>query len=309
MFWRALFPALAITLSFSGVAGVAQIYCEPPGIDVTLGDAELRTDQNFTCAYNSRVCPIVYADANNNGTREAGETVYRGVEAQLTNQGETVVVYTEITDEGENACFAPLTDGETYRVRIPAGSNGTTDNWPSPILTSAGYDPNFPNIQEFSITTTSGTQLAEFGFSPGGITLDVPVSVNLGTIQTASTDQTVSAIINPVEVEDTRGAITNWTVTGTVTDFVSQDAQSTIPVGGAFTHIPSTISIQNGSANGISGGSTYTVTSPTDPFTVFQGTTDNGNGLFAIESQIELVVPSFTPAKDYEATITYTLIN
>ena len=298
-----------VTLLSGSVLGAAQVYCEPPAIDVELGDAELRTDQNFTCAYNSRVCPIVYSDTNNNGTREPGETVYRGVEAQLTNEAETTVIYTEITDQGENACFAPLTDGETYRVRIPGGSDGSTNNWPSPILTSTGYEPSFPNIQEFAITTESGTQLAEFGFSPGALLLDVPENVDFGTITTDSTAQTVRTTINPVEVEDTRGALTNWTVTGTVSDFVSTDTESTIPVAGAFTHTPGTISIQNGSANGISAGDVSTVESVTDPFTVFQGTVDNGTGLFAIESEIALEVPAFTPAKDYSATITYTLIN
>ena len=307
---RVSLTLLSLTLlAGSGVGGVAQVYCEPPSIDVELGDAELRTDQNFTCAYNSRVCPIVYADLNNDGVRNPGETVYRGVEAQLTNEAETTVIYTEITDNGENACFAPLTDGETYRVRIPNGSGGSGTNWPSPIMTTDGYDPSFPNIQEFDITTDSGTQLALFGFSPGGITLDVPESVSFGTINTESETQTVETIVNPVEVEDTRGAITNWSVTGTVTDFVSTDTLSTIPVADAFTHTPGTISIQNGSANGITAGNAYTVTSPSDPFTVFQGTTDNGTGLFAIESEIELAVPAFTPAKDYTATITYTLIN
>ena len=306
---RVVFGAGILTLLAGSLPGMAQVYCEPPAIDVELGDAELRTDQNFTCAYNSRVCPIVYSDTNNNGTREAGETVYRGVEAQLTNADETVVIYTEITDAGENACFAPLTDGEIYRVRIPGGSDGSNDNWPSPIMTSAGYDPSFPNIQEFAITTQSGTQLAEFGFSPGALRLDVPETVSFGTLNTDSVPRTVTTTLNPVEVEDTRGALTNWTVTGVVSDFVSADGQSTIPVAGAFTHVPGTISIQNGSANGISPGNVATVTSTTDPFTVFQGTVDNGVGLFAIESELELEVPPFTPAKDYSATITYTLIN
>lgn len=297
---------LLTTVMSTGLYAHAQVYCEPPSIDVTLGDAELRTDQNFTCSYNSRICPIVYADADNDATRDAGEVVYRGVEVELTNDTETVVIYTESTDNGENACFAPLTDGETYRVRI---LNGSGTNWPSPNINTTGYDPSFPNIQEYSITTTSGTQLAEFGFSPGGITFNVPTTVTLPQVDVSNSDQDSSVVITPITVEDTRDAITDWSLTATVDDFVSVDTQSTIPVANAFENENGSITVTNGLANGISAGNRYTITGTTDPFTVMTGTNTNGTGLFSIDSTITLTIPPFTPAKSYNSVITYTLTN
>jgi SdrD B-like domain/WxL domain surface cell wall-binding len=284
----------------------AQVYCEPPAIDLNLGDAELRTDQNFTCAYNARICPIVFSDVNNNGTRETGELIFNGVDVDITNQSETTVIYQETTDNGENACFAPLTDGTTYRVRVlnPGGSN-----WPSPIMTSTGINVTYPNIQEFEIDTQSGTILAEFGFSPGGITFNVPTSVTFPAITTKNTAENTTTIVNPIVVEDTRGVITNWTVTGVVENFESTDTQSTIPVANKFTSEPGTISIINGSTNGITKGNNHTVTSTTNPFTVFSGSNNNGNGEYSISQSITLSVPEFTPAKSYESVITYTLIN
>lgn len=284
----------------------AQVFCEPPSIDVTLGDAELRTDQNFTCSYNSRICPIVFSDTNNDGVRDAGELVFRGVEVELTNDTETNIIYTEYTDNGENACFAPLTDGTTYRARV---LNGSGSNWPSPIMTTTGYDANFPNIQEFDITTASGTQLAEFGFSPGGITLNVPTSVTLPQVSTSVDAQDTTTIINPIEVEDTRSAVSDWSVTGVIDNFVASDSSATIPIATNFTSTPGTITVLSGTGDGISGGSSFEVTSTSDPFTVFQGQNNNGNGEFNIEQSITLSVPPYTPAKDYTSTITYTLIN
>ncbi len=302
-----LVPALlTISLMNLGLYTHAQVFCEPPAIDVELGDAELRTDQNFTCSYNSRICPIVYSDSNNDGVRDPGELVFRDVAVELTNEAETNIIYTENTDNGENACFAPLTDGTTYRVRI---LNGSGTNWPSPQITTPGYDPSFPNIQEYDVTTTTGTQLAEFGFSPGGITLNVPTDVTLLGVTTDDEDQDTSTIISPIEVEDTRSGVTDWSVTGVVENFVSTDSLTTIPIANAFDSNPGTITIISGSADGISGGSGYTVSGTTDPFTVIQGQNNNGLGEFNIEHGITLTVPSYTPAKDYDSTLTYTLIN
>jgi hypothetical protein len=284
----------------------AQVYCEPPSIDVELGDAELRTEQNFTCAYNSRICPIVYSDTNNNGTRENGENVFLGVDVDITNQAETTVIYQETTDNGENACFAPLIDGETYRVRV---LNPGNSNWPSPTMTSSGYSPAFPNIQEFTITNNSGSVLAEFGFSPGGITLNVPEDADFADISVKNISQNATTIVNPIKVVDTRAAISNWSVTGVVENFVSVDTQTTIPVANAFTSTPGAITVTGGTLNGITAGNIHTVTSTTNPFTVMSGANSNGLGEFDISQSITLSVPSFTPSKEYNSVLTYTLVN
>jgi hypothetical protein len=300
---------LIIAIFAPSISTQSQVFCEPPEINVSLGDAELRTDQNFTCAYNARICPVVFSDTNNNGIKDTGEIIFRGVEVQLTNTAETTVFYNETTDNGENACFAPLSDGETYHVRIPNLVNGNISNWPSTIITTTGNTPTSPNIQQYTVSTTTGTQIAYFGFSPGAITFNVPTSVVFPDSETKNIEQTTQTVVNPIVVNDTRGSITGWSITGVVENFVSVDNLATIPVANGFTSTPGNITINSGTTTGITAGALKTVTSSTNPFTVFQGQNNNGVGQFSISQGISLKIPPVTPSKDYRSVITYTLVN
>lgn len=262
-------------------------------LDLTLSDAELRTDQDFSCNFNARICPIVFSDDDGDGLRDTGEVALEGVTVVLSDPGETTTYYTIETDSGENSCFEPLADGQSYLVRV------TTP--PTPFLTTGS------ETASFTIGSDSGIQTPLFGYSNGQINLNVPASITFPSRTTQSVADTTSVTLSFVEVIDTRLGSPGFSVTATIDDLTSV-ASDTIPVANAFTSTPQTVNVINGVGTGVTPGPQKTVTSTSDPFTVIEASAGNGTGTYQIDDAFDLIVPPFTPAGTYNSVITFTVI-
>lgn len=270
------------------------LFPNPATISANLTDAELRTDQNFECNYISRLCPDLFIDSNNNGSKDQGEGNYAGVTVQLLSIDETTI-YQQITvDATNNNCFFPLVNNRSYRLRVP--------NPPTPFSTTGG------NSQDYTITNESGIVFIPFGYSTGTLNLEVPPSVTFPSRSTASISQTTDTNLNSIELIDTRLSQAGWSVTATVENFISSDTLSTLQVSNAFTASPVTVRTISGSPNGISLSGQYTITSTTDQFSIISATPGFGTGTYEIDTNISLIVPPFTPAKNYESVIVVTVI-
>jgi hypothetical protein len=296
---RGVIIGICIVLAGLSLRGNADTLCDvlTPGnatIAVTLTDAELRTDQNISCAYISRICPDIFLDNNGNGIKDGIDSNIAGLTVRLMNATETAIIAQYTSDTEYNTCFAPLSDATTYRVRIFTP--------PTPFSTTGG------DFRNYTITNGSGITLAPFGYSNGALSLTVPASVTFPTTTTRGVDQTVSTVVPTITVSDTRLAAPGWTVTATVENFVSTDTLTTLPIANAFTSDPQTITTLSGSSSGITRGATKTVISTTDPFDVISAATTNGTGEYTLNDNISLIVPKLTPAKTYQSVITFTII-
>ncbi|NJL97038.1 hypothetical protein HC864_04490 [Candidatus Gracilibacteria bacterium] len=262
-------------------------------LDLEVSDAELRTDQDFSCNFNARICPIVFSDDNQDGIRDSGDATLEGITVTLSDPSETTIYYTIETDGGENTCFEPLADGQSYLVRV------TTP--PTPFLTTGS------ETATYTIDSGSGIQTPLFGYSNGEIDLNVPSSLTFPSQATSSIDQTASVTLSYVEVIDTRVGSPGFSVTATVDNFESI-ASNTIPIADAFTSTPQSINVISGQTSGLTPGSQKTVTSISDPFTVMEASSGNGTGTYQIDDVFDLIVPAFTPADTYNSVITFTVI-
>jgi hypothetical protein len=280
-----------------GVFGFSQVVCdnlspENNQIDVNLSDAELRTDQDFSCNFNARICPIVFSDNNNDGIKNGSDISLLGIPIRLSSLDETVIYSTISTDASGNACFEPLADGQDYLVRVLAP--------PSPYLTTISDNLSF------SISSSSGIQLAMFGYSSGNITLNAPSTMTFPSTVTKNVAETVSKELSYIEVVDTRIGSPGFVVTATVQNFISGSDQ--ISIVDSWTSDPQTVQVITGSGNGLTPGATKTVTSDTDPFSVIEASSGNGLGTYRINDIFDLTIPAFTPIGNYESIITFTVI-
>jgi SdrD B-like domain len=263
-------------------------------LNVTLNDAELRTDQDFTCNYNPKICPHVFVDIDANGIQGSGEANVSGQTINLYRADGTTLVSTLVTDSGGNVCFDSIAGGATvYNITNPN---------PLTAFNSTGGD-----TQQATIASNDATTIIRFGYTSGSLSLTVPPSVTFPTKSTSSKTETSCTDINPIEVIDTRIGQPGWSVTAVVEDFVVDNSTLTLRVADKFTGTPGSVTTVIG-ASGPQAGNAKTVTSTTDPFTVITAGSGDGRGTYRINEGICQQLDPYTPTAAYHTVITFTII-
>jgi hypothetical protein len=262
--------------------------------NVTLSDAELRTDQDFTCNYQPKICPIVFLDLNNNGIKDSGETNSAGQSIELLRGDGTTVVTTLTTDAGGNNCFDSLAGGGTeYKIR---------NINPLTIYSTTGLNTKTTLVSSSTTTTT-----IYFGYSAGILTMTAPSTTTFQTRNTQTTSQTSCAAINPIQVTDSRITNPGWSLSATIDNFIAPAQQANISVSNKLSMNPGNINIISGQS-GTQQGIGKTVVSTTDPVSIMYSGAGSGLGVYEIDLGLCLQLDPYTPAGNYQSTITYTLI-
>jgi uncharacterized repeat protein (TIGR01451 family) len=260
--------------------------------NITLGDAELRTDQDFTCNYVAKICVTVFQDNNSDGVQNGVESRLGGITVKLLSQDGLTEIYSISSVTSGLQCFEPLLNNKIYKVQVI--------NPPSPNSTTGG------NVKEVGVTYQTGTNNIAFGYSVGSISLTAEETVTLGSIPISSTPQEVCTTIHDIQVVDTRNYKPGWSVTATVNNFVdSTNSSNTIPVAGRVELKPKTVTIVSGNSTGISPGQTRTISSTTDSVSVFAASSDNGLGTFKTDMDLCLTVPAFSKLGQYYTTVNF----
>jgi uncharacterized repeat protein (TIGR01451 family) len=289
------------TLSTSSTTTIDSISCSyrfPTGwlrTNITLSDAELRTDQDFTCNFHPRICPKVFVDVNGDGIKNGSDSFVANQTIFLYREDGTTLVFTLQTDAAGLLCFPDVAGlGTVYKV--------TSANPLTTFNTTGGNTK--------SVTTASADSINDvlFGYSNGSLTLSVPPAVTFPSKNTTSITQTTCTNISPIQVTDTRFANSGWSLTAVVDNFqVPSDYTKTLAVGNHFTGTPGSLSVTSGDT-GPQPGSAHTVSNPFDPFTVATGPIGNAKGIYTIPEGICQVLDPFTVNGAYQTTITFTLI-
>jgi uncharacterized repeat protein (TIGR01451 family) len=273
----------------------AYLYPNPSQRDISLSDAELRTDQDFTCNYQPRICVQVFQDSNANGLLDISEQRLAGNQIQLlTADGQSVVYTLTSTATGEN-CFEPLLGNTTYQVK---------DLNPISIYSTTGG-----NVVNVTTTGANSTISVGFGYTDGTLSLSTPSEVSFGTIQISNQDTEVCTTLPNIKVRDTRISAPGWSATLTGSDFVAvDDSNIKLPVKDRFKHIPGTITALSGNIEGVNQGTVRTVTSQSDPAQIFYASPNQGKGEYSMDSTICLTVPAYSRAAQYRGVVYYTLV-
>jgi hypothetical protein len=262
--------------------------------NLTLSDAELRTDQDFTCNYAPVICPVVFLDLDNDGVQDPGEINSAGRTIELLRADGTSLVTTTVTNSGGTNCFNQLAGGGTeYKVR---------NTNPLTLYNTTGGDT-------VSIVTSSSstTTFAYFGYSAGTLTLSVPPTTTFQTRNTTTATQTTCAQINPIRVTESRINNPGWSLTATIENFVEPVQNNTINIANYLTMTPSQVTVESGQ-NGPLPGNQKTVTSTTDPVLLMEASSGAGLGVYKSDLGLCLQLGPYSPSGNFQSTIIYTLI-
>jgi uncharacterized repeat protein (TIGR01451 family) len=263
-------------------------------INLTLGDAELRSDQDFTCNFTPKICPVVFNDLDNDGIQSANETNVAGQTISLYREDGTTLVTTIVTNTSGNVCFDSVAGGgAVYKVTNP--------NPITPYNTTGG------NIKTVSIGSNDAVTTVKYGYSSGTLSLSVPLSVSFPSSTTSQYLQTICTDINPIQVTDTRGDQPGWSVTGVVDNFANSGNTKTLNIANKFSSAPGALTIVSG-LSGPQVGINKTVASTTDPFTVMSAGAGQGKGVYRLNQSVCQILEPYTISADYQTIITYTII-
>jgi uncharacterized repeat protein (TIGR01451 family) len=261
---------------------------------LSLSDAELRTDQDFTCNYQPKICPVVFLDLNNNGIKDAGESNSAGQSIQLLRSDGTTLVTTIVSDGAGNSCFQDLAGGGTeYKIKNT-----------NPLTV---YPTTGGNIKSAFVNSSTTTQTIYFGYSAGILSMTAPANVSFQTRNTQTTSQTSCANINPIQVTDSRITNPGWSLSATIDNFNAPTQQVNISIANKLSMNPGTITTISGQ-NGTQQGIGKIVVSTTDPVSVMYSGSGSGLGVYQIPLNLCLQLDPYTPAGDFQSVITYTLI-
>jgi uncharacterized repeat protein (TIGR01451 family) len=262
--------------------------------NITLSDAELRTDQDFTCNFTPQVCPVVFYDLDNNGVMDIGETNAPNQTLQLLRTDGTTLVDTVITNSAGTNCFNSLAGGgQEYRLRNP-----------NPLTV---YPTSGSNTRTIFISSNSNSQTVYFGYSIGSLTMTAPTTTTFDTRNTQSASQTSCAEINPITISDTRISNPGWSLTASIENFQDNTNNLQIPIANKLTMTPGNVSVTSGQT-GPQSGSPKTVISTTDQASLASVGAGSGLGNYSLELDLCQQLDPYTPAGNFQTVITYTLI-
>jgi hypothetical protein len=141
--------------------------------------------------------------------------------------------------------------------------------------------------------------------STGGITVSGPTSVTMPAVTIDGiSDKVSSAALGPVEVADTGGAASGWTLTATATRWtLDGDPADRLPAG-AFAAAPPAPSTPDGSVmTGVAAGAGGTLL-PATPVTVMSAAPGGGVGTYRQSPVLSLTVPVTASSGVYRSVIT-----
>ena len=198
-------------------------------------------------------------------------------------------------------------------VLVRSGANGdisgryTITGYEDTILAYEFYDDPATTVR-VPFTIGGPEKFAEQRITgsilPGSLAMSQAGSgIDLGSVTTSGSDQTITGALNQVTVVDTRTGSLGWALTATATDLVDGAAEiqaedmSWTPACAAGEGSPSTV--VTGSAGPL-GPTAATLCSQT----AAEGTTD---GLFTADAALAVEIPAFATPGTYTGTITLSL--
>jgi hypothetical protein len=283
------------TITVTGIS-CDYIYPNSGTRNITLSDAELRTDQDFTCNINLLICPVVFYDLDSDGLQDIGELNVAEKTIDLLQADGTTLIESVSTDLNGNNCFETVATNTTLKIR---------DNDPLSLFSTTG---GFIN----EVTTPFNSQLiyVKFGYSSGSLTLQVPPEISFPGVQVSNVDVETCSQIEDITVTDTRFSSAGWTLTATVNNFTVENfPQYNINVANRFSVDPGQITANSGQLTGLQAGYLKTVTSTSDTLNFMNAEPGRGKGQYLQTANSCLNVPAFTVANpNYRSTIYYTLV-
>jgi hypothetical protein len=271
---------------------------DPSQRSISLGDVELRTDQDFTCNFVPRICPAVFLDLNANGIINGAEVLEDGVVVELYDQTELNLIDSlTTTDILNQTCFEELGGNTSYRVKIPSPL--------TPYSTTGG------NVVEVTTAQSSSLINVYFGYGSGGtLSLQMPPGVSFTGLSVSSEDQLSDTDVNPIKVTDFRLGSQGWTVTCNFSrdfELLSNPAQ-TLPIANRLSNRPQNFQNNGGEITSISLGNNTTVPATGNSFSMVQAGVGSGSGVTDIATNLEYNLPAFSLAGEFQTSLVCTVI-
>jgi hypothetical protein len=276
---------------------------------LNLNDAEIKTDQNFICNYQAKICVYVFIDNNSNNSIDTTDSLIAGINVKLSGNSDGTAVATiptTATKDGSNnwipICFTPLLAGKNYDVTLLSNPGGIASNNLGDGISQKAVAISFGVI----------TKNLYFGFNPnsGSVSITADSSTTFGSVDVKNYSQNTCGTTSNIQVIDTRNTDPGWLVSAVVDDFVlPSGTNKKLFVGSNLTAQPQNLIIVQNLDNGSNRtlGNSHTVSSTTDPITVMQTTASNGQGTTKSQMQACLDVPSYSPMGTYTSIITFTV--
>jgi hypothetical protein len=153
-----------------------------------------------------------------------------------------------------------------------------------------------------AFATTASSTPVTVEVTGGDLTISAPTqSVDLGSVVTSDTAQTVRALLGNVTVTDNRGGTAGWTATASATDFTGPQTISTSTYG---------LVVYTASQATVTGAATVT---PSTESTLYPGgrvqdaTDVNGSNTATWDPTIAVTVPANALAGTYSTSITHSV--
>ena len=224
--------------------------------------------------------------------------------------GSTHTLEVRARTSGE-AFDAQVWDGATWNTR--AGVSAVAPAWGTVSygLTAAEWNGGTVRVR-FADTTgnpdwTADTLEVEYlrVVSTGGITVSGPTSVTMPAVTIDGLSAKVSgATLGPVEVRDTGGAASGWSLIATATRWTLDGNPSDQLPAGAFTATPAAPTTPDGSdLTGLAAGSAGTLL-PATPRTLMSAAPGSGVGTYRESPAVSLTVPVTASSGVYRSVIT-----
>lgn len=265
------------------------------GYNFTLGDADYRTDQDFSCQYTAKICVVVFQDNNADSQLNENDSRLAVNNVKLTLKDSTTEIDHLTTSTTLDTCFEPLENMKIYSVEITQP--------PTPYSTTGG------NIQNIGITYASGVRTLQFGYVNSTISLTAEQNVSFASTSVSNLAKEICTTIHDIQVVDTRILDRpGWLVKATIDDFQKTgDISTKIFVSGKLRAEPQTITTVSGDETGLNLGITKTVSSTSDQIQVFSATSSYGIGTHKTDLKICLTIPPFSLMGVYTSKVYFTV--
>ena len=154
-----------------------------------------------------------------------------------------------------------------------------------------------------ALAAGTGSTTTTFTISTGTLSISVPPTANLGTVQSGTTH--VSALLGDVQVIDLRASLSgSWVTTVSSTDFVTG-------AGSPAETVPnSDVTYDPGSLVDSTGTGTFTPGTPgtlASPIPAFSATSETGDTVVTWDPQITITLPPAAVNGTYTGTITHSV--
>lgn len=236
-----------------------------------------------------------------------------------------------VTSTGTVSCSISVTSADTQGsnpIVVTQGSLTATATFTvTAISTSCSIDtgssfttPTTCSIQQVLSLTVSGNTTIGLTLSEGSAAVTLPALTLNGS------NQLVTGSISTVQVNDSRGTLAGWTVTGefshdfanatpvgnandNVIDVSSAGADGQVTVSGVsgFNWVPKVTAVTSRSTEVVAGGTTTTGLSTSSATPLCSAAAGGGGGKTNCSAGVNLTVPAWVAAGTYSATLQLTV--